>query len=445
MNKENIPLINEQIPLDDRVNDWLDTITDMQIMMYETNRYKDLPELPPELPNKDLSKDLSNELSLDKDWPELPKELPGLPNELSLDKELPELPIENKLEEINQKETSGYDGDVSSDNGTVWYDIDESLILTIISSLLWKSQLISIFKRIILSVSLRYIIGYLISFVTPWLSILAFIDITFIISLIPSGLIGRFLMSPSIIRIEENPSSSKRNGLPQYSRYNKPLTDPFSGQRLYGDQNKILPTERNLPNLPLDRFEIDNRGASWNNYGVVKPKDHIELIRKNESLEAQKGFSKPLTSQFKNLPPSPIANGIMSNKDSMSMAGLLEESRNILRDGKPDPMSLTNPLYNKLRQGGITDSMIMSNNNNYIRTVPRKINWNDGWTDSKMLWFNPNVIPDTGEVYPVNHKDLYNIDTSRFSNNTSVINENNTWLKKIKKYLRGIATYIYRR
>jgi len=43
-----------------------------------------------------------------------------------------------------------------------------------------RFNIIKILKRIVLSFSLRYLFAYLMTFITPWLSILAFIDLSWL-------------------------------------------------------------------------------------------------------------------------------------------------------------------------------------------------------------------------------------------------------------------------
>jgi hypothetical protein len=90
---------------------------------------------------------------------------------LALDKALPndkDLPTEKDLPNLP---------DVSE-----WFDDDMDLIQSIISFAFFTN----IVKRILLSFSLRLVFGYLLTWIAPWLSVLAFIDFTAIIAILPS-------------------------------------------------------------------------------------------------------------------------------------------------------------------------------------------------------------------------------------------------------------------
>ena len=130
-----------------------------------------------------------------------------------------------------------------------------------------------IIKRIILSLSLRIIFGYIMTWINPWLGFLAVIDFSVLIALLPSGL-GRLLLNSSVIRLDDNSSTSSSTVINNKS--NTSSTTLINDKKL-----PHRPISKVLPQLPIDRFgNVTNRPPSFQSYNSFGLQEQLDRSRK---------------------------------------------------------------------------------------------------------------------------------------------------------------------
>ena len=142
------------------------------------------------------------------------------------------------------------------------FDLSNSFIpFFFIQNNIWK-----IIIRILFNISLRGIISYLITFISPWLTMFVFIDISFIISLIPTWFITKFLWINSVVNLDEDDSKlKKRRGI--VSSHTREI--------------------KALPQLPLDHYVCNKRPPTFNTYNSTLLEEELNKSRRLINTESR--------------------------------------------------------------------------------------------------------------------------------------------------------------
>lgn len=163
--------------------------------------------------------------------------------------------IENNISNISNPS-------INSLENSQWFDTDSgfsssmNIFLGFFSWKLVKDKIILIFRRIVLSISIRYASAYILSFISPWLSILALFDLSI---LFPS-----FTWAGVMVKLEGTPHRSRfSKALPPlpYDRFS--VADPDPKYKKYDSRamSTLLSKSKDLISKELDELQAEQLKA----------------------------------------------------------------------------------------------------------------------------------------------------------------------------------------